>query len=198
MCRSKMQRRRSLIVPLVASYRIGCWTSLVATLFGRPRLKLRVNRGVVCAEPWASRHVCLHPEAPDTFNTPVSESGRPSAKCDVCGITKRSNHRCKGVATEPKPCRYCERAGEPCVRHGGESSGIRTARRHEERQAEAVGRVAKELPKLIEIVQQVSTADIDPELSAIRVILPALDGLTSSQVRRTLAYVADRTGAEET
>ena len=91
------------------------------------------------------------------------------------------------------------------MRHGGVSSCIRTARRHEERKT-ADARIAVELPLPLTIVQPVpepaepvSTPQepLDRELAAMGAILTALEGLTSSQVRRTLAYIADRTGAED-
>ena len=97
-----------------------------------------------------------------------------AATCDVCGLIKRSNHNCKGAPAAEKPCTYCVRAGEPCVRHGGERSSVRASKRYQARQEAAqsaaqppaVDRIAKELPKPAAVVQ---TVDPEPSGSGIAV-----------------------------
>jgi hypothetical protein len=78
-----------------------------------------------------------------------------------CGLIKRSNHKCKGAAAVEKPCTYCARAGEPCVRHGGERSSVRTAKRFQDRQEAAEPlpevkvdeRVAEALPAPVSVAE---------------------------------------------
>ena len=103
---------------------------------------------------------------------------------------------------------YCVRAGEPCVRHGGERSSIEASKRYEARQEAAPTtaqaavqpatdqRAARELPKPTSLTQPVpdQAQELDRELAAISTILAALDGLTADEVKRALAYVADRKG----
>lgn len=175
----------------------------------------------LCGRPWAPKHECVDRPAGATFSDGVRSKRayvikQPGQKCEVCGVTKRSNHNCKGAATDPKPCRYCERAGEPCVRHGGERSGVRTVRRHLERRDDE--RIATELPEPVAILQapeptseslsvEHEAADevpvlpapvppdpLDQELAAMGTILTALDGLNDSEIERMLRYVADRKG----
>ena len=166
----------------------------------------------VCGEPWASRHVCKGAEPPgmSAFNPPIVKAHDPrraETSCVVCGKIKRSNHVCKGAPPAEKPCVYCERAGEPCVRHGGERSSVRTAKRFQTRQEadqspaqpQADGRAAKELPKPVSAAQPAAgeAQELDRELAAIGTILAALDGLSVDEVKRAFAYVADRKGIKQ-
>jgi hypothetical protein len=64
-------------------------------------------------------------------------------------------------------------------------------------------RVATELPQPVAATQPATGAvtapepELDRELSAIVTILNALDGLTADEVKRALAYVADRKGIKQ-
>jgi hypothetical protein len=177
----------------------------------------------VCGELWASRHVCKGAEQPGTsaFDPPIGAPGsrRTQNLCEVCGKVKRSNHNCKGAQPAEKPCVYCVRAGEPCVRHGGERSSVRASKRYNERQkavdssepsqldSQKIGfygtqpdeRVAQELPKPMPMTQRVQSEaqELDRELSAIGTILASVDGLSVTEVKRVLAYVADRKGIKQ-
>jgi hypothetical protein len=137
----------------------------------------------VCGEPWAPKHDCKLAKAGEpAFNGPMSPPNSPDKqreyvtsrkadRCDDCGLIKRSNHRCKGAAVN----------------------------RHDEL-------IIKGPQKLVEINQPVQeesprapdepSSPLDQELAAIGTMVKALEGMKSSQVRRILAYIADRTGAE--
>lgn len=170
-----------------------------------------------CAESCGPVGICKGAEQPGTsaFHPPVGAPGsrRTQNLCDVCGRVKRSNHNCKGAQPAEKPCVYCVRAGEPCVRHGGERSSVRASRRYQERQkvAEPVQqvqvdeRVANTLPAPVPVIQSDETntgrpalpAEADRELAAIGTILAAVDGLAPDEVKRAFAYVADRKGIKQ-